>query len=83
MTNVVTVHVAVAAPAGADNPRSMEYDKKRLQTACRCPPHAASDMLHEPAAAPTLAHSLPDQSLSGCDPPTEQDPVKSSYPKFG
>ena len=25
-------------------------------------------MLHDLAAAATLAHSLPDQSLSGCDP---------------
>ena len=75
------IHVAVAAPAGADNPRSMEYDKKRLQTACRCPPQAASDMLHEPAAAATLAHSLPDQSLSGCDPGRAGS--SEVYPKFG
>ena len=38
VTNDLTgvVHVVVTAPAGADSSRSMEYDKKRLQTACRC-----------------------------------------------
>ena len=38
VTNDLTgvVHVALTAPAGAESLRSMEYDKKRLQTTCRC-----------------------------------------------
>ena len=32
------------------------------------PPHSAADMLHDPVAAATLAHSLPDQSMSSYGP---------------
>ena len=59
--------MAVAAPAGADSSRSMEYDKKTATEGLPLPPQAASDMLHDPAAAATFARSLPDQSWSSCD----------------
>ena len=65
VTNVLTgvVHVAGTAPVGADSVRSVEYDGKRLQTACRC-------RLKLPATCYMIQRQppLPGQSLSGCGP---------------
>ena len=50
--------------------RLFEFDGARLKTSkgLPLPPHTAGDMLHDAAEAATSAHSLRDQSLSGCDP---------------
>ena len=72
--------MAVTAPAGADSSRSMEYDKKWLQTACRCrlKPQATGYMIQR---QPPLSLILCQTRACQAAIPTEQDPVKS-YRKF-
>ena len=78
VTNDLTgvVHVVVTAPAGADSSRSMEYDKKRLQTACRCRlklPATCYMIQRQPPLSIILCQTRVCQAAI----PTEQDPVKS------